>query len=692
MKVAFRNTMIVISAVILLAFWGLSAFGAITAISNWDTIMDNLTPATSENTIIKKVPYPVPDTQIVTVEGAPPADDGYTEDPIGDLKPSEPNDPTDKNDPTTKEDPPDDEEEKNSPFRGETLYNTIRDSIVSLSTATFESSVNVRDDDIRGSVINYYIPEGGNYEGEYDDIQKVAKKLGITINVTKVSSGYDYILDVQKAIDSGKKVDLFTVDASQWGPIYKYALPVNDIVNFSKLGTVKNGFRTSMMDSFSMTLSEINGEKTKNYYSLAGYAEPYLLVYDKTVASDEKVDPKYLTDTYGSIQAEAKAVIAVTDENGNPVLDEDGVCVTTEVSVKGEIVTMEDVIKMDEDFKPVYTNGELERYDLVLYGIVTGDISGRWNHAAFANLMQTVTDKEKGRYALVLPNGDLHRQLIWSIYRIPSFNLNSYKEIRENVVTNSALNVAFSNFNVYRSLDTSADKIGAALLHYIDADTYQEKLYNFSKATGACLGTSANDIHADCTGVDKSFFFWSCMGKDLPEISKNNANWEFVQWPNGVNTSLGAVPQGVNATASYVQGYCIGKNSNEALAAARVAEELTKLRNENHQNYLKEYLSEEQLNRYIELKDTAYASDFNAVTNLINSSDQFTDEEKNTDYDECWFSGNLKGNTEKFGYFKKKDEYLLTTVKIMRESYGCYAEKYPVLYKIYDVFSDKYKN
>lgn len=690
MRVAFRNTMIVISAVLLVAFWGLSAFGAITAVSNWDTIKENLTPATSENTIIKKVPYKVIEYQTTGEEDNSNGgneiidpDDGSS-DFVPDQNPDDGN--------TTSETSVIDEEEKNSPFRGKTLYDTIRDSIISLETATFESAVNVRDDDIKGSVINYYVPEGGHYEGEYEDIQKVAKDLGVTINVTKVSSGYDYILDVQKAIDDGKTVDLFTVDASQWGPIYKYALPVNDLVNFSKLGTVKNGFRTSMMDSFSMTLSEINGEKNKMYYSLAGYAEPYLLVYDKTVASAEKVDPKYLSDTYGKIEAEAKGVVAVTDEQGNPVLNEDGICVTTEVSVKGKVITMK-TIKMDEESKPCYDeNGKLEYYDLTLYGIVEGNISGRWNHNSFVDVMHKVTDKDAGRFALVLPNGDLHRQLIWSLYRIPSFNLNSYKEIRENVVINSALNVAFSNFNVYRCLDTSADKIGAALLHYIKADNYQEKLYHFSTSKGACLGTSANKIHDICKGVDKSFFFWSCMGKDLPGISKNNPNWEFVQWPNGVNTPLGAVPVGVNATASYVEGFCVGRNSNEALASARVAEELTILRNERHQNSLKDYLSEEQMKRYIELKDTAYASDFNAVTNLINSSDKFTAEEKATDYDECWFSGNLKGNTERFGCFKKDEKWVLTTVKIMRESYGCYAEKYDVLYKIYDVFSDKYKN
>lgn len=689
MKVAFRNTMIVISAVLLVAFWGLSAFGAITAVSNWDTIKENLTPTTSEKTIIKKVPYKV--IEVVTVEGNNSDDNGdinYPDDGSSNLVPDENPD----NGNPEPETPMIDEEEKNSPFRGKTLYDTIRDSIISLETATFESAVNVRDEDIKGSVVNFYIPEGGHYEGEYEDIQKAAKKLGVTINVTKVGSGYDYILDVQKAIDDGKKVDLFTVDASQWGPVYKYALPVNDLVNFSKLGTVKNGFRTSMMDSFSMTLSEVNGEKNKMYYSLAGYAEPYLLVYDKTVASAKKVDPKYLTDTYGKIEAEAKGVVAVTDEKGNPVLDENGVCATSEVKVKGKVITMK-TIKMDGDFKPCYdTNGKLEYYDLVLRGIVEGDISGRWNHNSFVDVMQKVTDKEAGKFALVLPNGDLHRQLIWSIYKIPSFNLDSYKEIRENVVTNSALNSAFSNFNVYRCLDTSADKIGAALLHYIKPDDYKEKLNHFSTAKGACLGTSANKIHDICKGVDKSFFFWSCMGEDLPEISKNNPNWEFVQWPNGINTPLGAVPVGVNATAAYIEGYCVGKNSNEALAAARVAEELTILRNERHQASLKGSLSEEQMKRYIELKDSAYSSDFNAVTNLINSSDKFTKEEKATDYDECWFSGNLKGNTERFGYFKKKDDYMLTTVKIMRESYGCYAEKYDVLYKIYDVFSDKYKN
>ncbi|MBR4949676.1 MAG: hypothetical protein IKZ25_02750 [Clostridia bacterium] len=681
MKVAFRNTMIIISAIILLAFWGLSAFGAITAISNWDTIVENLAPEVTKEIIIQKEPYEI--QTIVTVEI--PVDGSELECPY----PHYPSDDTPSDEPPAPIEPTLEEGEVNSPFRGQTLYSTIRDSIVTLKTANIESAVNVRDDDIKGSVINYYVPEGGNYPGEYNDIQTVAKKLGVTINVTKVSGGYDYILDVQKAIDDGKAVDLFTVDASQWGPVYKYALPVNEVINFSKLGVIENGFRKNMMDSFSMTLS--SGDN-KLYYAMAGYAEPYLLVYDKEVASSEGVDPKGYTASYGKMDATVSAIVATTDENDNPVVDSEGICVTKEVSVTGKVIKMT-VYDMDDELKPIMgEDGKYVKKEITLNGIIIGNIAGRWNHASFTDVMQKGTNKDNNLYALALPNGDLHRQLIWSIYKIPAFNLGTYKEIRENVVTNSDLNIAFSNFNVYRSLDTSADKIGAALLHYVDANSYQEKLYNFSSSTCKCLGTEKNAIHNPCKATENSYLFWSCMGNDLPEIAKNNDNWEFVSWPNGVNVALGKAPQGINATAAYVEGYCIGKNSNEALAAARVAEELTKLRNEAHQASLKDTLSEEQMEYYIELKDTAYSSDFNAVTNLINSSDAFTQAEKDTDYDECWFSGNLKGNTERFGYFKKKDEFLLTTVKLMRESYGCYAEKYAVLYKIFDVFSDKYAN
>ncbi|MBQ3084731.1 MAG: hypothetical protein IJC46_04690 [Clostridia bacterium] len=434
--------------------------------------------------------------------------------------------------------------------------------INSLMTANQEangianSATGVSDELLNGRTVKIMVPDDFPIEDENAAVEAMVAQYGCSVNVRRCGTGSAYTAACRKAVLSGDSVDLMYVDNSVWGDVHAYTQPINSFVNF-ELGDELGTFSTALSHKF--YVQDALDESTINYYVAAGIGAPYLLAYN--------------TD---SIEA---ATLAASKE-----------------TVNNEVVEYREIAVTDP---------------IAMYN------NGTWGIKAFNEMLKAST---KGTNVGIASEIDALEGLdIWyGMSDTAGFLIDSTTgkaNINLPTTVNDGVNMVQDWYWNTKGVD-SKNFVGA----FVDAADYEdgtvyEKLFNYYSGSDTV----------------KSYSFVGCEPSDIVTIKDyaklTGGSWDFVGYPYAqtqedayramdeatFNDTLTADKEGAEdpayvkqiktPVAGWVGGFAVMKTCQNPSVALRVAEEYTKIwQNENEDAWIAEMTAEQQ-ERYLDMKE-----------------------------------------------------------------------------------------